>query len=155
MDINKKIGELGFVLPPVPAQGGIYTPVREFCDNLYYVSGCGPNISGGESFFGKVGKEYSLEDGQRAAQMATLNMLATMEKHLGDLSRVKKIVKLLCFVASDNDFHQQPKVANAASALLTQVFGEEVGLGARSAIGVNVLPDNIPFEIEVLFEVHS
>jgi len=154
MDINEKLAALNLSLPPAPGLGGRYSQVREFGGNFCYVSGCGPNISAGEQFFGKVGKEYTLQDGQRAAKMTTLNMLAVMEKNLGDLSRVKKIVKLLCFVASDNDFYQQPEVANAASELLVHVFGEEIGLGARSAIGVNVLPGNIPFELEALVELY-
>ena len=153
MNLQEKLNKLGFTLPPAPPKGGVYAPVREFCCNMFYVSGCGPNINGAEPFAGKLGKEYTLEDGQRAARMATLNLLAVMHSNLGDLSRVKRIVKLLCLVASDNDFYRQPEVANGASQLLIDVFGEEIGIASRSAIGVNVLPGNIPFEIELMGEL--
>ena len=155
MNVNENLKKHNLTLPPVPEKGGLYVPVREFGDNLVYVSGCGPNIEGDEVFSGKLGKEYTLQDGQRAARKAALNLLAVMQSNLGDLSKVKKIVKLLCFVASENDFYQQPQVTNAASQLLADVFGEKIGIGARSAIGVNVLPGNIPFEIEVLAELHE
>ena len=154
MNLLEKLEELNLILPPPPKIGGVYTQVREFGTHLCYVSGCGPNIEGREIFFGKLGVEYSLQEGQVAAKMAVLNLLAVMQKNLGDLGRVKKIVKLLCFVASENHFYQQPEVANAASQLLVDVFGEECGLGARSAIGVNVLPGNIPFEIELMAELN-
>ena len=154
MDIDKKLKELGFFLPPLPPLGGIYYQLREFGANMFYVSGCGPNIAGKQTFAGKIGDTYTLEQGQHTAQMATLNALAVMQEHLGDLARVKKIIKLLCFVASTNDFYDQPKVANGASQLLIDVFGEKIGKGARSAIGVNVLPDNIPFEIELVGELY-
>ena len=154
INVEEKLKDLKLALPPAPGLGGVYTQVREFGTNMFYVSGCVPNIPGGEIFSGKVGKEYTLEDGQRAAKMATLNMLAVMKKNIGDLRKIKRIVKLLCFVASDNDFYKQPAVANAASELLVAIFGAEVGMGARSAVGVNVLPDNIPFEIELLGELY-
>jgi len=155
MNIQEKLNKINLTLPPAPKKGGLYNSTREFGTHLLYLSGCGPNIEGEEVFSGKLGGEYTLEDGQRAAVMTTLNALAVMQDALGDLGRVKKIVKTLCFVASENDFYRQPEVANAASQLLINVFGEEVGLGARSAIGVNVLPGNIPFEIELVVELHE
>lgn len=155
MNIQEKLKKYQLTLPAVPGKGGTYSPVKEFGTNLIYLSGCGPNIDGGEKFAGKVGAEYTLEEGKRAAVMTVLNVLAVLQDNLGDLSKVKRIVKTLCFVASTNDFYQQPEVANAASELLVDIFGEEVGLAARSAIGVNVLPGNIPFEIELVIELHE
>jgi len=145
--------ELNITLPTAPAKGGIYSPAREFGDNLVYLSGCGPNLVGEAPYAGKLGKEYSLEEGQQAARCCALNLLAVLQRELGDLGRVKRIAKVLALVACTDDFYDHPKVANAASQLFVDVFGEEVGLGARSAIGTNALPGNIPVEIELLIEV--
>jgi len=155
MNIQEILAKQNLALPNAPAGRGIYFQVREFGANMAYLSGCLPNIEGVEVFSGKLGAEYTLEDGQRAAQMATLNILAVMQRDLGDLSRIKRIVKLTCFVAGTGDFYQQPLVANAASQLLIDVFGEEKGKAARSAVGVNALPMNVPFEIEMLLELES
>ena len=155
LNIKEILAKKNLTLPEAPAAVGLYSQVREFGVNMCYVSGCLPNIPGVETFAGKVGGQYTLEDGQRAAQMAMLNMLAIMQKNLGDLSRIKRIVKLTCFVACESDFYQQPAVANAASQLLLDIFGEEKGKAARSAVGVNALPLNAPFEIEMLAELES
>ena len=153
MNINEILAKQNLTLPKAPGAVGTYLQVREFGANMCFLSGCLPNIEGVEVFCGKVGVEYTLEDAQRAARMATLNLLAIMQRDLGDLSRVKRIVKLTCFVAGTDDFYQQPAVANAASQLLVDVFGEEKGKAARSAVGVNALPLNVPFEIELLAEL--
>ena len=155
MNIQEKLTAQGLTLPAAPPAVGLYAQVCEFGDNLCFVSGCLPNIEGTEIFAGKLGREYTLEDGQRAARMATLNMLAIMQKNLGNLARIKRIVKLTCFVACEGDFFQHPAVANAASQLLIDVFGEEKGKAARSAVGVNALPLNVPFEIELLAELEA
>lgn len=153
MLIEKKIQEIGITLPPAPPKGGTYTPCKEFGGNLAYISGCGPLI-GGKNFTGKLGGEVSFADGCQAAENCMLNVLATLKGKIGDLDRVKSIAKVLVFVASANDFYDQPKVANAATELLVKIFGEEVGCPSRSAIGVNVLPGNILVEIEMLVELH-
>lgn len=154
-EIEKRLEALGFVLPQVPQPGGVYTPVREFGVNLAYLSGVGCNIPGGECFIGKVGGEISADEAQRAARQAALNALAVLKKYLGSLSRVKSIVKILGFVASADTFYEQPLVINGASGLFCDVFGERIGKGARSAIGVNVLPGNIPVEIEMMIELNG
>ena len=153
MDVYKKMEQLELSLPTCPGLGGVYSQIKEFGDSLCYVSGAGPNVEDVISFSGKVGGEYTLEQGQEAAKYATLNLLAILHKNLGDLNRIKCFVKLLCFVASENDFYRQPEVANAASEMLIEIFGEPDGRGSRSAIGVNVLPGNIPFEIEAVVEL--
>lgn len=153
MKVSDRLKELNLTLPEPPGLGGVYTQVREFGGNMCYVSGCGPNSDGRATFTGKLGGTYTLEQGREAARAAALNTLAVMLKNLGDLDRVKRIVKLLCFVASEDDFCQQPQVADAASQIFVDVFGDEIGKGARSAIGVNVLPGNIPFEIELMAEL--
>ena len=97
--------------------------------------------------------EYSVEEGQKFAQNCMLNVLAVLEKKIGDLNRVADVVKILVFVASADDFYSQPQVANGASNLLVSLFGEDAGAPTRSAVGMNVLPGNIPVEIEAIFKI--
>lgn len=153
MNIDKILEDQGLKLPNPPAKGGIYDPVVKFGGNLYYLSGCGPVINGEQMMTGRLGSEYNIEEGQLAAKYCMLNLLANLKREIGDLSKVKKIVKMLCFVSSDNNFFDQPMVANGASQLLVDVFGEDIGSCSRSAIGVNSLPTNIPVEIELIVEV--
>lgn len=154
MDVYQKLAELGLKLPTPPAKGGVYAPARQFGTGLVYVSGCGPSI-GGVTCQGKLGSEFTLEQGQTYARNCMLNVLAVLEANIGSLNKVKAAVKITTFVASANDFYDQPKVANGGSALLVALFGEEAGAPSRSAIGVNVLPGNIPVETEALFEYDS
>ena len=153
MCVYEKLKELEIELPDRPSKAGVFVFVKEFGQNLAYVSGCGPDMSGVMFQKGKLGQEITLKEGQEAARNCALNMLTLMEDHLGDLNKIKSVVKVLGFVASDNGFFEQPKVINGCSEFLEELFGKEVGLGARSAIGTNVLPGNIPVEIEFLFEL--
>ncbi|WP_317320835.1 RidA family protein [Subdoligranulum variabile] len=150
MDIYEKLKELNITLPAAPAKGGIYSPCKEFGKNLVYVSGCGPVI-GDQTVVGKLGSEFTLEEGQVHARNAMLNVLAVLDANVG-LNNVKGAVKILTFVASADDFCAQPAVANGGSQLLADLFGAE-NVPARSAIGVNVLPGNIPVETEAIFEI--
>ncbi|MDY3825563.1 MAG: RidA family protein [Lachnospiraceae bacterium] len=149
--IETKLKELGITLPTPPAKGGLYTPVMEFGDHLLYCSGCGPQVNG-TSIDGKLGKDLSVEQGQEAAYRCMLNLLANLNAKLGNLDRIKRFVKVLAFVNSTDDFVQQPQVVNGGSQLLLDLFGEERGLPARTAMGVNATPGNIAVEIEVLVE---
>jgi enamine deaminase RidA (YjgF/YER057c/UK114 family) len=151
MDVYAKLTELGLQLPHPPARGGIYAQAKKFAAGLVYISGCSPSI-GGIPVQGKLGSEFTLEQGQEHARNCMLNVLAVLEASIGDLNRVKNVVKITTFVASTNDFCKQPQVANGGSSLLVSLFGEEAGAPSRSAIGVNVLPGNIPVETEALFE---
>jgi len=144
--------EKGITLPPPPPKGGVYTPVVEFGTNLLYCSGCGPDLGNGDTVVGTVGKELTLEQGQKAAYNCMLNILANLDAKLGDLNRIKRFVKVLAFVNSADEFKQQPQVVNGGSQLLFDLFGEEKGLPARSAIATNTLPGNIACEIECLVE---
>ncbi len=143
--------ENNILLPPPPAKGGLYTPVVEFGNHLLYCSGCGPQWNG-ENITGKLGREVSLEQGQEAARRCMLNLLSNLQAKLSDLNRIKRFVKVLAFVNSTDDFTQQPQVVNGGSQLLLDVFGEEKGLPARTAMGVNATPGDIAVEIEVLVE---
>lgn len=151
-DIYEKMKELGITLPTPPAKGGVYTPVMEFGDHLLYCSGCGPNIGDGKEYVGKVGKDLTLEEGQKAAYNCMLNLLANLDAKLGNLNKIKRCVKVLGFVNSADDFYQHPQVINGGSNLLLELLGEEKGLPARTAMGTNATPGNIAVEIEMLVE---
>lgn len=151
LDVYDRMKESGYELPEVPPIGGIYKPVKQV-GNLLYVSGQGATVKGVPCVVGKVGAERTVEEGQAAARICTLNALSTVEHYLGDLNRIKGVVKTLGFIASAPGFNMQPKVMDGCSRLLRDLFGED-GIGARSAIGVNELPGNIACEIEYIFEV--
>lgn len=153
MNVYEEIKNRNLILPEPPAKGGVYAPAQPFGKNLVYISGCGPAI-GEEKPIGKLGREYSIEEGQKWARNAMLNVLSVLQDNIGDLNRVKKVVKILVFVASDDNFTNQPAVANGGSELLQELFGSEK-IPSRSAIGVNVLPGNIPVEIEAIFEIND
>jgi enamine deaminase RidA (YjgF/YER057c/UK114 family) len=150
-DIYERLKELGLELPIAPAKGGVYSPSKQFGGNLVYISGCGPVID--QPVTGKVGQDFTKEEAKDHARNAMLNVLSVLQAHVGDLNKVKQAVKILVLVASDDHFYEQPYVANGGSQLLVDLFGEEAGAPTRSAIGVNVLPGNIPVEIEAIFEV--
>ncbi len=153
MNVYEIMKEKKITLPAPPPKGGVYTPVQMFGTNLYYCSGCGPDIGGDSNVIGKLGKELTLEEGQKAAYQCMLNILANLEAELGDLNRIKRFVKVLAFVNCTDDFGQQPQVVNGGSDLLMTLFGSEAGCPARSAIGTNALPGGFACEIEALVEV--
>ena len=152
MTPEQKLAELGLELPPVPQPVANYVGAVRV-GNLLFVSGHGPLRDGRAVFTGKLGAGVELEQGREAAQLVALNMLATIRAELGELSRVRRVVKLLCMVNSAPDFLQQPLVANGASDLLVALYGEAAGKHARSAVGMAALPFDIPVEIEGIFEV--
>jgi enamine deaminase RidA (YjgF/YER057c/UK114 family) len=151
MNVYDNLKKLNIVLPEPPPKGGVYIPVNDFGDKFLYTSGFGAVKDGKPAFVGKAG-DVSMEYAQDAARMCIINILSAIEKKIGDLNKVKRVIKLLGFVASKDDFYDQPKVMNAASELLAAVFGED-GAHARSAIGTNVLPNNLTVEIELIVEL--
>lgn len=147
-----RIQELHLVLPPAPKPVAVYrTSVR--VGNLLYVSGHGPLKPDGTLITGCLGKDMELEQGKEAARQTGLAILATLRTTLGSLDKVKRIVKTFGMVNCTADYKDQPKVINGFSELMKDVFGEENGVGARSAVGHNALPGGIAVEIEVIFEV--
>ncbi len=152
MDIYARLKELNLELPELPPKGGIYKPVKQV-GNMLYVSGQGATVKGVPAIVGHVGKERTVEEGQDAARLCVMNCLSTLHDYLGDLNKIKSLVKILGFVASAENFNMQPKVMDGASALLRDIFGEENGIGARSAIGTNELPGGITVEVEFIFEI--
>jgi enamine deaminase RidA (YjgF/YER057c/UK114 family) len=148
---EEKLAELGFKLPDVAAPAGVYLPaVRS--GNYIYTSGQLPMVDGKLTATGKVGADVSAEDAKALAQRCALNALAAVKWELGDLAQVKRVVKVVGFVASAPDFTAQPGVINGASELLGAVFGE-AGQHARSAVGVAVLPLDAPVEVELIVEI--
>lgn len=153
-DVYANLQKLGLSLSDPTPKGGIYSPILPFGDNLIYVSGTGDvDPVTGIGSAGKLGKDFTLAEGQEIAGRCALNIVSNLHHALGDLNRVRKLVKVLAFVASTDDFYQQPQVVNGASQMFLDIFGGDAGLPARSAIGVNVLPGNLPVEIEVLLEL--
>jgi enamine deaminase RidA (YjgF/YER057c/UK114 family) len=151
MSIEDKLKQLGIKLPEAPNPLGSYIPVLRI-GNLIFLSGILPLIQGRLTRQGKVGKDVSLDEAREDARVVTVNALSVLKSHIKDLDKIKRCIKITGYVASDPDFTDQPKVLNAASDLLFEIFGEK-GRHVRSAVGVNVLPLNSPLEIEFIFEV--
>jgi enamine deaminase RidA (YjgF/YER057c/UK114 family) len=150
VNVEKRLTELGIILPEAPRPLAAYVPAVS-SGNLLFVSGQLCLVNGELSHKGPVGREVSLEQGYQAARIAAINSLAIVKQELGSLDRVKRVVKIVGYVASEPDFYNQPKVVNGASELLGEVFGDQ-GRHARSAVGVNSLPLNASVEIEVIVE---
>ena len=151
MNTEKRIEELGILLPPSSPPGAMYIPVKQLGSALF-VAGQVPFVNGKLEISGKVGDTVSMAQAQEAAQRCIINLLAALKDYLGDLDRVKIIVKIQVFVNSKVGFQEQHIVANAASQLLYAVFGES-GYHARTAVGTNQLPMDAPVEIEAIVEV--
>ena len=150
--IEKLLADKKIELPKAAAPVANYVPVV-VAGNLAFVAGQVTAWNGEFKFIGKLGKEYTVEQGQQAARICGLNILAQLNNALGgDLDRVKRCVKLNVFINSVNDFTEQPKVANGVSDLMVEVFGD-AGKHARAALGVNVLPLNVAVEADAVFEV--
>jgi enamine deaminase RidA (YjgF/YER057c/UK114 family) len=148
-----RIQELHLTLPPPPQPVAKYKPAVK-AGNILYVSGHGPaKITDKSPVAGKVGGDLTLEQGKEAARLVGLNILSTVRNTLGSLDKVKRLVKTLGMVNAPPDFKDQPQVINGFSELMAEVFGEDAGVGARSAVGMGSLPGNIPVEIECIFEV--
>jgi enamine deaminase RidA (YjgF/YER057c/UK114 family) len=150
---DSRISEQGLILPPAPKAGGVYKPVL-VVNNFLYVSGQGPTLPDGTQIKGKLGRELTMEEGKLAARQVGLTMLSTIKTHFGDLRRIKRLVKTLGMVNSTPDFDKHPAVINGFSELMAEVFGEDDGIGVRSAVGM-MLPNNIAVEIEAMFELND
>jgi enamine deaminase RidA (YjgF/YER057c/UK114 family) len=144
----------GLKLPPAPSPIGVYKPFVIDGKHLY-VSGHGPVQNNKELIKGKVGKDMDMEEGKLAAQQVGLTILSTIKTNLGSLNKVKRVIKVLGMVNSTPDFEKHPYVINGCSELFAKVWGNENGIGVRSAVGFGSLPDNIPVEIECLFELQN
>jgi len=151
MDAEQKLNELGLTLPQPPKPVANYLPAVRV-GNLLFVSGHGPYNDGITKTSGKLGRELSTEEGYQTARNVALNCLASIKAAIGDLDKVKRLVKLLGMVNCTGDFKEQPKVINGCSDLLVAIFGD-AGKHARSAVGMQALPNQIPVEIEMILEI--
>ena len=152
MSAEARLRELKLELPPAPKPMGVYKPIV-VCGNQAYVSGHGPLLPDGKLLTGRVGSEVDQQAGYNAARQTGLAILATLRRGLGSLDKVKRVIKVLGMVNSTPEFTAHPAVINGCSELFAQVFGEDAGVGARSAVGMGSLPGNITVEIEAIFEV--
>lgn len=149
-----RLQELHLTLPDVPKPMAVYkSAVR--VGNLVFVSGHGPLKADGKMIVGRVGHDMTLEQGKDAARQVGLAVLATLKNSLGSLNKVKRLVKTLGWVNCTADFTDQPKVMNGWSELMKDVFGEDNGVGARSAVSAHTLPGGIAVEVEAIFEVEA
>lgn len=150
-NIEARINQLGLILPPAPSPVASYIPAKQ-TGNLVFTAGQLPVVSGELVSKGLLGQDVDVEEANRAAQVCTLNALAAIKGVIGDLNRIKQVVRVVGYVASIPTFTQQPAVVNGASELLLELFGE-AGKHARSAVGMAVLPLNASVEIELTVEV--
>ena len=148
-----RIQELHLTLPPAPKPVAKYKTALQV-GNMLYVSGHGPLKADGKSMYtGRVGADLTLEQGKEAARLVGLAILSTARNTLGSLDKVKRLVKTLGMVNSTVEFKDHPQVINGFSELMADVFGDDAGVGTRSAVGMGSLPGNIAVEIECMFEV--
>jgi len=151
IDFDKKLADLGIVLPEVSKPVANYVNAVTTAGNLVFMAGKGPKKDG-EYIKGKLGEDLTIEQGYEAARVAGINQLAALKAEIGDLNRVKRIVKVLGMVNSTPDFENHPKVINGYSDLMVEVFGDK-GKHARAAVGMGSLPFNIAVEIEMIVEI--
>jgi enamine deaminase RidA (YjgF/YER057c/UK114 family) len=149
---DQRFDALNLALPPAPKPLGVYKPFLIDGSHVY-VSGHGTVKEDGSLIIGRVGKDLTDDEGKLAARQVGLAILATLKQNLGSLNRIKRVIKVLGMVNCVPEFERHPFVINGCSELFAQVWGEENGVGVRSAVGMGSLPDNIPVEIEALFEL--
>lgn len=149
---EQNFAALGLNLPPAPLPLGVYKPY--LIDGKYlYVSGHGTVKDDKTLIIGRIGETMTAEDGKLAARQVGLAILSTIKTNLGSLDKVKRVIKVLGMVNCTPDFEKHPFIINGCSELFAKVWGEDNGIGVRSAVGMGSLPDNIPVEIEALFEL--
>lgn len=153
MTPDENFKALNLELPPAPQPMGVYKPFM-IVGNFAYVSGHGTLKSDGTMIIGKVGQDMTADEGKLAAQQVGLAILATLRANLGSLNKIKRVVKTLGMVNATPDFGRHPFVINGCSELFAKIWGQDAGVGVRSAVGMGSLPENIPVEIEVMFELN-
>ena len=154
MTPDERFNNLHLTLPPAPKPLGVYKPFL-IVGNHVYVSGHGTVKEDGSLIIGRIGDNMSMDEGKLAARQVGLAILATLKANLGSLNRIKRVIKVLGMVNAVPEFERHPYVINGCSELFANVWGEENGIGVRSAVGMGSLPDNIPVEIEAMFELQS
>jgi len=153
-DADKQFEKTGLTLPPAPEPKGVYKPC--LIDGKYlYLSGHGPLRDDNTLIIGRIGKELNKEEGKLAARQVGLAMLSTIRKNLGSLNMVNRVIKVFGMVNCVPEFEQHPYIINGCSELFADIWGVDKGVGTRSAVGFASLPENIPVEIEAVFELIS
>jgi len=152
-DADIQLEKTGLSLPPVAEPKGLYKPCL-IAGNYLYLSGHGPLKDDGTLIIGRIGREISKDDGKLAARQVGLTMLSTIKKNLGSLNRIKRVIKILGMVNCVPEFEHHPYILNGCSELFAEIWGMDNGVGTRSAAGFGSLPDNIPVEIEAIFELN-
>lgn len=152
MTPDERFDALNLTLPPAPKPIGVYKPFL-IDGNHCYLSGHGTVKDDGTLIVGRVGAGMSMDEGKQAAQQVGLAILATLKQNLGSFNKIKRVIKVLGMVNCASNFEKHPYVINGCSELFAKVWGDDNGIGVRSAVGVGSLPDNIPVEIECLFEL--
>lgn len=151
---EENFAKLLLSLPPAPKPLGVYKPLL-IDGNHCYVSGHGTVQNDGTLIIGRIGETMTQEEGKLAARQVGLAILSTLKTNLGSLNKIKRVIKVLGMVSCTRDFEQHPFVINGCSELFAAVWGDENGIGVRSAVGMGSLPGNIPVEIEAMFELHE
>ena len=151
--IKEKLKDLGYELPTLPASKGIYKRCLTDGKNLY-VSGHISVNTDGSSITGKLGKDLSEEQGKAAARQCGLAILSSLKAELGDLQKIKRVMKVLGMVNATPEYEKHPIVINGCSELFVELWGEDNGKGVRSAVGMGSLPGNVAVEIEAMFEIY-
>jgi enamine deaminase RidA (YjgF/YER057c/UK114 family) len=152
MSADDNFQKLGLELPPAPTPLGVYKPF--LIDGRHcYVSGHGPLLPDKTLIIGRVGDDMDKDEAKLAARQVGLAILATLKQNLGSFDKIKRVIKVLGMVNANASFERHPYVINGCSELFAEVWGTENGIGVRSAVGMATLPDNIPVEIEALFEL--
>jgi enamine deaminase RidA (YjgF/YER057c/UK114 family) len=151
---DQRFEQLNLILPPPPTPMGVYKPFL-LVDKFVYVSGHGTVKEDRSLIIGKVGVDMTAEEAKVAARQVGLAILATLKDNLGTLNKVKRVIKVLGMVNAIPEFERHPFVINGCSELFAAIWGPDNGVGVRSAVGMGSLPDNIPVEIEAMFELHQ
>jgi enamine deaminase RidA (YjgF/YER057c/UK114 family) len=152
---TERLAELSITLPPAPPRGGVYKPCLVVDNKFLYVSGHGPYQSDKTNITGRVGADLDIDQGKQAARQVGLAILASVAAHLGSIDKIKRVVKTLGMVNCTPEFERHPYVINGCSELFAEIWGEENGIGVRSAVGMGSLPSQIAVEIEVIFELNT
>jgi enamine deaminase RidA (YjgF/YER057c/UK114 family) len=151
---DEQFGKSGLSLPPAPEPKGLYKPCL-VSGKYLYLSGHGPVQDDRSLITGRIGEELDQEEGKSAARQTGLTMLSTIKVNLGSLNRVKRVIKVFGMVNCTSGFERHPYIINGCSELFAQIWGDDNGVGTRSAVGLGSLPDNIPVEIEAVFELND
>ncbi|MET0637927.1 MAG: RidA family protein [Chitinophagaceae bacterium] len=152
MTADQRFEALNLPLPPAPTPLGVYKPCLVVGNHLY-LSGHGTVKNDKSLIIGRVGEDFDMDQAKLAARQVGLAMLATIRANIGSFDKIRRVIKVLGMVNCTPDFTRHPYVINGCSELFAAVWGEEDGVGVRSAVGFSSLPDNIPVEIEALFEL--